>query len=234
MSDRLKIYVGYDSREDIAWQVCRHSILRQCGPDVEIYPLKQTTLREIGLYTRGEDNASTEFSITRFLAPYLGAHDGWTIFVDCDFLFTRDVRDVLQHANREKAVFVVQHDYTPANMIKMDGKQQTVYPRKNWSSFILFNNAHPEVKALTPEVVNTAAPGVLHRFQWLSDDSLIGELPLDWNFLEGEYPVRDKVPAAIHYTNGGPWFPDWQKVDYADLWTVERDRYLASASNGAS
>lgn len=230
MSDRLKIYVGYDSREDIAWQVCRHSILRHCGPDVEIYPLKLTTLREIGLYTRGEDNASTEFSITRFLAPYLGAHDGWTIFVDCDFLFTRDVRDVLQHADREKAVFVVQHNYTPANMIKMDGKQQTVYPRKNWSSFILFNNAHPEVKALTPEVVNTAAPSFLHRFQWLSDDSLIGTLPLDWNFLEGEYPVRDNVPAAVHYTNGGPWFPDWQNVDYAELWIVERDRYLASAS----
>lgn len=228
MSEHLKIYVGYDSREDIAWQVCRHSILRHCDQPVEIYPLKQDTLRELGLYTRGADNATTEFSITRFLTPYLGAHDGWSIFVDCDFLFTRDVYDVLQHASRDKAVFVVQHDYTPANMIKMDGKQQTVYPRKNWSSFILFNNAHPEVKALTPEIVNTAAPAFLHRFQWLSNDNLVGSLPLDWNFLEGEYPLRNDVPAAIHYTNGGPWFEDWQNVGYADLWISERNMYLAA------
>ncbi|MFB2553778.1 glycosyltransferase [Ensifer soli] len=225
MSDHLKIYVGYDSREDIAWQVCRHSILRYSGPAVEVYPLKQAALRELGLYTRGADMAATEFSLTRFLVPYLGAHDGWTIFVDCDFLFTRDVHDVLQHASRDKAIFVVQHDYTPANMVKMDGKPQAVYPRKNWSSFILFNNAHPEVRALTPSVVNTAAPGFLHRFQWLSADSLIGALPLEWNFLEGEYPRRDGTPAAIHYTNGGPWFENWQNVDYADLWITERALY---------
>ncbi len=231
MSDHLKIFVGYDSREDIAWQVCRHSVLRHSGPDVEIYPLKLTTLRELGLYTRGADNASTEFSITRFLTPYLGAHDGWTIFVDCDFLFTRDVRDVLKHASRDKAIYVVQHDYTPANAVKMDGKQQSIYPRKNWSSFILFNNAHPEVKALTPEIVNAAAPAFLHRFQWLSDDNLIGALPLEWNFLEGEYPPRDEAPAAIHYTNGGPWFENWQNVDFAGLWTAERDMYLASAKS---
>lgn len=228
MKNRLKVYVGYDSREDIAWQVCRHSILRHSSSDVEVYPLKQDTLRELGLYTRDADNASTEFSITRFLTPYLGAHDGWTIFVDCDFVFTRDIYEVLNHATPDKAVFVVQHDYTPANAVKMDGKQQSVYPRKNWSSFILFNNAHPDVRALVPEVVNTATPAFLHRFQWVSDDSLIGELPLDWNFLEGEYPRRSDLPAAIHYTNGGPWFENWQNVDYADIWTAERDLYQAS------
>jgi hypothetical protein len=228
-SEKLKIYVGYDSREDIAWQVCRHSIQRHSPADVEIYPLKQTTLRELGLYTRGQDTATTEFSLTRFLTPYLAAHDGWSIFVDCDFLFTSNVRDVLAHASRDKAVHVVQHDYSPANMIKMDGKQQTVYPRKNWSSFILFNNAHPDVKALTPEVVNSREPGYLHRFNWLSDDSLIGSLPLGWNFLEGEYPKPQTVPNAIHYTNGGPWFDNWQNVDFADLWVAERDLYLKSA-----
>jgi lipopolysaccharide biosynthesis glycosyltransferase len=231
MTDHLKVYVGYDSREDIAWQVCRHSILRHADPSVEVYPLKQTTVRELGLYTRKTDAAaSTEFSITRFLTPYLAAHDGWTIFVDCDFLFTIDVREVLKHASRDKAVFVVQHEYTPANTIKMDGKQQTLYPRKNWSSFILFNNAHPEVKALTPEVVNTVAPVFLHRFQWLSDDSLIGALPLRWNFLEGEYPPLDDVPAAIHYTNGGPWFENWQNVEYADLWIAERNLYQSNVA----
>lgn len=227
MTKDLKIYVGWDSREDIAWQVCRHSILRHASRDVEIYPLKQPALRELGLYTRPADTASTEFSLTRFLTPYLSAHDGWSIFVDCDFLFTGDVFAIFDEIEPGKAIYVVQHDYTPANAVKMDGKQQTVYPRKNWSSFMLFDAAHPKVKALTPQVVNAEGPAYLHRFSWL-DDSEIGALPLKWNFLEGEYPKPAEVPTAIHYTNGGPWFENWQDVDFGELWTAERERYLES------
>jgi len=233
MSDDLKIYIGYDSREDIAWQVCRHSILRHVSRPVAVYPLKQALLREIGLYTRPADQASTEFSLTRFLTPYIAAHDGWTIFVDCDFLFTTDVYNVLSNINRQKAVYVVKHDYVPANTIKMDNQVQTAYPRKNWSSFMLFNNAHDEVKRLTPAVVNHESPAYLHRFNWLKDDN-IGELPLTWNFLEGEYTPPETLPGAIHYTNGGPWFEQWQAVNYADLWCAERDRYLASIKQADS
>lgn len=227
MSQKLKIYVGYDSREDIAWQVCRHSIQRHTTGDVEIAPLKQTTLRELNLYTRAADKASTEFSITRFLTPYLAAYDGWSIFVDCDFLFTRDVTEIFDLLDDKKALYCVQHDYTPANMIKMDGKEQTVYPRKNWSSFMAFNGAHPDVKALTPEVVNSESPAYLHRFTWTSDSEL-GELDREWNFLEGEYAKPDQIPMCVHYTNGGPWFDNWQDVDFGDEWRAERDMYLAS------
>ena len=228
MRKNVKIYVGFDSREDIAWQVCRLSLLRHASSIIEICPLKQQALRELGLYTRGPDKASTEFSLTRFLTPYLAAHDGWTIFVDCDFLFTANVLKVLDGTDRSKAVYVVKHDYTPAKTMKMDGRVQTAYPRKNWSSFMLFNNAHPQVKALTPEVVNHESPGFLHRFGWVRNDELIGELPLTWNFLEGEYPKQVQTPNAIHFTNGGPWFSNKQNVDYADLWCAERDRYLAT------
>jgi hypothetical protein len=232
MKQKLKVYVGYDSREDIAWQVCRFSLLRHASGEVEVYPLKQNVLRELGLYTRPADKAATEFSLTRFLTPYLAAHDGWTIFVDCDFLFTTDVMRLLDGADLQKAVYVVKHDYTPANSLKMDAQAQTSYPRKNWSSFILFNNAHPLVKTLTPEVVNSESPAFLHRFNWIPDDALIGELPLGWNFLEGEYPKPKEVPHAIHFTNGGPWFANWQNVDYADLWRRERDQYQSSLRQG--
>jgi lipopolysaccharide biosynthesis glycosyltransferase len=228
MDGKLKIYVGYDSREDIAWQVCRYSILRHASSDVEIYPLKQNHLRELGLYVRSADKAATEFSLTRFLAPYLAAHDGWTLFVDCDFLFTTDVMKILEGTDRNKAIYVVKHDYTPANEMKMDGQTQTSYPRKNWSSCMLFNNAHPLVKGLTPEVINNEAPAYLHRLSWVPDDALIGELPLAWNFLEGEYPKPAALPHAVHFTNGGPWFSNWQNVQFADLWRAERDLYLAS------
>jgi hypothetical protein len=138
------------------------------------------------------------------------------------------VLKVLEGADTAKAVHVVKHAYTPANAVKMDGRAQTTYPRKNWSSFMLFNGAHPAVKALTPEVVNRENPAFLHRFAWIVDDELIGGLPLSWNFLEGEYPQPEKTPNAIHFTNGGPWFADWRHVDYGDLWCAERDLYLAS------
>jgi hypothetical protein len=234
MTKSCKIYVGYDSREDIAWQVCRHSLLRHASRDIEIHPLKQAPLRELGLYNRPVDAmASTEFSLTRFLVPYLGAHDGWTMFVDCDFLYTRDVYELFDGLDETKAVHVVQHDYTPSKTRKMDNKTQTVYPRKNWSSMIVFNGAADCVRALTPGVVNTATPAWLHRFSWVPDDALIGSVPLAWNFLEGEYPKPDEVPAAIHYTNGGPWFEDWKNVDFGDLWLAEEKLYLEKARQAA-
>jgi len=227
MTQTLKVYIGWDSREDIAYQVARHSMQRHASRNIEIYPLRQPCLRELGLYTRGMDNATTEFSLTRFLTPYLAAHDGWSIFVDCDFLISRDITELLDIVDPAKALYCVQHDYTPANMIKMDGKEQTVYPRKNWSSFMAFNGAHPKVQALTPSVVNSESPGYLHRFTWL-DDKDIGALDREWNFLEGEYPKPDQTPMCVHYTNGGPWFDNWQDVDFGDEWRAERDMYLAT------
>jgi lipopolysaccharide biosynthesis glycosyltransferase len=232
MVDRIpaKVFVGYDSREDIAWQVCRHSLVRHSDDNLSVIPLRQPVLRELGLYTRAPDvSASTEFSLTRFLTPHLAAQSGWVVFCDCDFLFTTDVQTVFEGLDPSKALYCVQHDYTPHFQVKMDGKKQAMYPRKNWSSFMVINCDHPDVKALTPEVVNSASPAYLHRFEWIRDESAIGALDLDWNFLEGEYPKPDKTPRVIHYTNGGPWFEEWQNCDYADLWTQERDLYLQSA-----
>ena len=227
---RIKVFVGYDSREDIAWQVCRHSLLRHAGGPIAVYPLKLTTLREVGLYTRPVDaKASTEFSITRFLTPYLADTQGWSMFVDCDFLFTGDVLQVLDGLDPTKAVYCVQHDYSPANMIKMDGKQQHPYPRKNWSSMMLFNGAHKDAQRLTPSLVNSAEPAFLHRFNWVQDEAALGALDLRWNFLEGEYPEPAHVPTAIHYTNGGPWFENWQDVAFGDLWLRERDLYVSTS-----
>lgn len=223
---RPKLFVGYDSREDIAWQVCRHSILRHSSADLSVIPLRQDTLRELGLYTRPLDaTASTEFSLTRFLAPYLAAQSGWVLFCDCDFLFTGDVSEVFEGLDPAKAVYCVQHDYAPTHAVKMDGKHQTVYPRKNWSSFMLFNCDHPDVQALVPAVVNSAPPAYLHRFEWIKDQSHIGALDLQWNFLAGEYPAPSDTPRVIHYTNGGPWFDNWQDCDFAAEWLHERDLY---------
>lgn len=218
----IPVYVGYDSREDIAYQVCKHSIVRR-EPGATVKPLKQKEMRDSGLYTREIDKlASTEFTFTRFFIPYLQNYQGWAVFCDCDFLWTVPTTDLKQYCDPNKAVVVVQHDYTPAEGVKMDGQKQTVYPRKNWSSMVLWNCAHPKNKILTPELLNKETGAFLHRFQWLDDED-IGSLPHNYNWLVGWYKEpKDGVPKILHWTEGGPWFVDnYFDCEYADLWKKE-------------
>ena len=220
----FRVFIGWDSREDIAYQVARHSLLRQASIPVEVIPIKLNDLVDKGLYTREIDPlASTEFTYSRFLTPHLAGFDGWALFCDCDFLYFGDVADLVQYQKPEHAVACVKHDYTPKETTKMDGQAQTVYPRKNWSSFMLFNCAHPSTKQLTVEAVNSQTGAYLHRMQWAADDE-IGEIPTEWNWLEGwnEKPATG-TPNAVHYTRGGPWFDNWQDVDYADQWRAEAE-----------
>lgn len=130
-------------------------------------------------------------------------------------------------------MYCVQHDYTPKDTVKMDGKPQSAYPRKNWSSLMLFNCDHPSVKTLTPEVVNTQTGAYLHRMQWAKDED-IGSLPVTWNWLEGwnEKPAQG-TPNVVHFTRGGPWFSEWQNVDYGDLWLKEEATLKRASSNAA-
>ncbi len=215
----LRIFVGWDSREDIAYQVCKRSIENHTSVPVDIRPIKQFELRGQGVYTRQRDQlSSTEFSFTRFLTPYLAGYTGWAVFVDCDFLFRGDIAGLLDYADGAKACFVVKHDYWPTETVKMDNQPQHQYPRKNWSSFMFINCAHPQVKTLTPSVVNARTGMYLHRFEWL-DDEVIGNLPNAWNYLEGWHTKDDcPNPLAVHFTRGGPWFADYKNVEYANEW----------------
>lgn len=225
MSEKIKVFVGYDSKQDISdrlrtnnnapYQVCRRSILNY-NENVKVIPLKLSSLRELGLYYRTEDTAaSTEFTYSRFLVPFLSSYKGISIFCDSDFLWNCDITSVLDYLDKNYSVMCVQHDYTPKAETKMDGHLQTVYPRKNWSSLMVFNCAHQDCKNLTVDKVNTATPAYLHRMLWAQDDN-IGALPLEYNWLEGEYEA-DKNPKVIHYTNGGPWHLTWNG-DYSDNW----------------
>ncbi len=225
------IYIGWDSREDIAYQVCRHSLLGAATVPVSIQRLVRQDLRNQGLYHRDEDPlASTEFTYTRFLVPHLAGYQGWALFCDCDFLWLGDVKELLALVDDRYAVMCVHHDHRPPEKIKMDGQIQTVYPRKNWSSLILYNCGHAANRALTPEVVSHETGAFLHRFQWLDDD-LIGAVPETWNWLEGwcRKPAQG-TPKVVHFTRGGPWFAEWQDVDYGDLWLAEKARFEDAAA----
>ncbi len=214
----LKVFIGWDSRETDAYNVCVKSLQEHASQELEIVPIVRESLIEIGEYYRPQPEAgSVEFTYTRFLTPYLADYNGWALFIDCDFLFTKDVAELFAMADDEYALMCVKHDYVPKNAVKMDGQKQVSYPRKNWSSCILWNCGHPSNKALTKDIVSEESGAFLHRFQFLKDEE-IGELPLEWNWLEGEYDKPETPPAVIHFTNGGPWFENWQDVDYAELW----------------
>lgn len=114
---------GYDSREQDAYDVCEYTIKETAtNPDnIRIFPLVQNELREKGLYKRPvNEPASTEFAFTRFLVPHLCNYRGLAVFVDCDFLFTRDIQDLFYEWENMYAVSVVKHNYTPKASIKMD------------------------------------------------------------------------------------------------------------------
>lgn len=225
----LSVFIGYDAREDIAWQVCAHSILSRTNPaQINIVKLEQQDLRNRKLYWREVDLlAATDFSLTRFLTPYLAGFKGFAIFVDCDFLFLTDIQSVLSEIDTTKAVSVVQHNYRPVETIKMDQRKQLLYPRKNWSSFMVFNCEHPANQKLTPEAVNSAAPLYLHGLEWLQDDE-IGSVDKGWNYLEGWYPNTYDQLKAVHYTRGGPWFEHMRHCDFANLWLDEKNKLQQS------
>ena len=219
----MKVFVGYDTREDIAYQVCKHS-LEARNKDVEVRPLKQNELRDQGWYTRPIDKlASTEFTFTRFLVPELSNFDGWALFCDSDIIFIEDIKELFNQADDKYAVMCAQHDYTPKEGIKMDGQTQTVYPRKNWSSVVLFNCGHPSNRKLDLNLVNNPliTGAYLHRFSWL-DDSEIGQISHEWNWLTDWYEEgKDGTPKALHYTEGGPWFENYRNCDWHVTWKKE-------------
>jgi hypothetical protein len=217
----LQIYIGYDPKEAVAYHTLAHSLLRHSSIPLTIAPLMQSQLK--GLYTRPRGpTESTEFSLTRFLVPVLSQFRGWSLFMDCDMLCRTDVAELLANAERasDKAVLVCKHDYTPGPTRKFLNQVQTVYPRKNWSSVMFFNNAR--CTALTAAYVNSATGLELQRFNWMQD-ALIGELPLEWNWLVGEYQHNPNA-KIVHYTIGGPYFDEYRSCDYAEEWFEENRR----------
>tara|TARA_B110000116_G_scaffold258419_1_gene259543 strand:+ start:626 stop:1330 length:705 start_codon:yes stop_codon:yes gene_type:complete len=228
----LVFYIGYDAKEDIAYRVCKQSLINKSTISISVKSLKLYELISKNFYTRSIDPlASTEFTYSRFLIPTLMNYNGWAVFCDCDFLFFEDISLLFNSLDDNKALYCVQHDYTPKEKHKMDGQKQSIYPRKNWSSFMVFNCSHPSNKKLTKEIVNAESGSFLHQLRWL-DDSEIGSLDERWNWLEGWTSNHNKLkPFAVHFTRGGPWFEEWQDVEFAKEWNRERDKYLLKKFN---
>ena len=214
----IRIFIGFDARETVAWHVLTHSIMARSSQPVSFVPLALQNLK--GVFTRERNPLqSTDFAFTRFLTPYLSGYEGWSIFMDCDMLVRDDIAKLWDARDDRYAVMCVKHDHRPSETVKFHNEKQTAYAKKNWSSVMLFNNA--KCRALTPEFVNTASGLELHQFKWLPGDDLIGELPVRWNYLVGSTEgVPD--PGNVHFTVGGPYFKEFARCEYADDWFREQ------------
>jgi len=219
----INLYVGYDEREAIAYHVFCHSVIKNTSIPVKITPLVLSQLKE---FNETHQDRSNDFVYSRFLTPYLNEFDGWAIFADGDMICQADLKELIGMADPNKALMVVKHDYQTKASIKYLGNINENYPRKNWSSVILWNCSHPKHKILTPEFVSNQTGKFLHRFSWL-DDNDIGELPVAWNWLACEYEKNTEA-KLIHYTLGTPCFKDFRDTDMAEIWYD----YYESAKKG--
>lgn len=218
----IRVFIGYDPREAVAYNVLAHSIHVRASEPVSIAPLMLSQLKSV-LTRERHPLQSTDFSFSRFLTPHLSGYTGWSVFMDCDMLVLRDISELWKLRDDRYAVMVVKHDHVPKESVKFLGQLQSKYEKKNWSSVMLFNNAR--CRALEPDYVNRASGLELHQFKWLESDELIGALPDAWNHLVGYNPPRRDV-ALVHYTLGGPYFPEYADCEYAEAWRAERDALL--------
>lgn len=224
----LDVFIGYDPQEVVAYHVLCQSILEHTSWPVRFTPVDLASLAEV--FRRPPVSAqSTAFSFSRFLTPYLSGYRGWSLFIDCDMLARADLVELFALADDRYAVMVCQHDYTPKDTVKFLNHSQARYAKKNWSSVMLLNNARCE--ALTPQYVEQASGLDLHQFNWLADQADIGQLPLEWNWLVGEYPYSPDARLA-HFTCGGPYFAGYESSDYADEWRAAQARAMAAAGRG--
>lgn len=190
----LKVFIGYDARQPVSYNVLQHSIISRSSQPVSITPLvlNQLPLKRQGL---------TPFTYSRFLVPYLNGFEGWALFLDADMLVLDDIAKLFEMADDRYSVMVVKNEH-----------------RFEWSSVMLFNCA--KCKILQPAYIETADN--LHGLGWANPDE-IGGLPEEWNHLVGYDKPRDDA-KLVHYTQGTPCFIETNTCEYADAWNQDYKR----------
>lgn len=217
MIDPIRIFVGYDAREAVAYHVCCQSIITRASRPLAIYPLALHLFdRE---YREKHTDGTNAFIYSRFLIPWLCHWQGHAIFLDGDMIVRDDIAELWNMRRGDKGVQCVQHDYKTKYPVKYLGNANRDYPRKNWSSVMIFNCGFYPNRVLTPEFVESKDGAYLHRMGWLTDDQ-IDPLPPIWNHLTMEFD-RNDMAQLLHYTIGIPAFPEYAEQEGADEWRAE-------------
>lgn len=213
----IHVAIGFDPREAVAYHVCANSLIRHSSQPLAIMPLALGTL---GSYAETHKDGSNQFIYSRFLVPHLMNYQGWALFIDGDMLLRADIAELWALRDESKAVMCVHHDYKTKATTKYLGSANADYPRKNWSSVVLWNCGHAANRSITPDFVMKATGAQLHRFTWL-DDSLVGEIPKVWNWLPDEFGANADA-KLLHWTLGTPCFHEYAHVPMASEWHREK------------
>lgn len=217
MKELIPVFIGYDPREAIAFHTCANSIIRNSSRPVSIIPVALNLFKD---YTETHNDGSNQFIYSRFLVPHLMHYQGWAIFIDGDMIVRGDIAELWSYKDIAKDVMVVKHDYKTKMKEKYLGAKNEDYPRKNWSSVILWNCSSFPNRKLTPEFVQQSTGSFLHRFSWI-EDKRIGELPKEWNWLPDEYGPNENA-KLLHYTLGTPCFHEFATTPMGEEWHRER------------
>jgi hypothetical protein len=206
----IRLFTGFDKREAVGWHVFAQSVIEKTSEPVSIVPLS----------AGGRDGSNT-FTYSRFLVPYFCDFQGWAIWADgADMVLAADLSELWAFRQAWYAAQVVKHEYTTKHPRKYRGTEMESanydYPRKNWSSLILWDCGHYMNRVLTPDFVASHDGAFLHRFGWLQDDR-IGELPPVWNWLIDEYGANSRA-KLLHFTAGIPSIKAYAKSPHAQLW----------------
>ncbi len=213
----IRLFIGYDPREAVVYHVCVNSIVRRASQPVAVTPL---ALKNLAGYVERHRDGSNQFTYSRFLVPHLMDWGGWALYIDGDMLLRTDIAELWGLRDEGKALLCVQHDYRTRLREKYLGAKNENYPRKNWSSVMLWNCAHPANRFLTPDFVQKATGAELHRFTWLADH-LVGALPIEWNWLPDELGPNPQA-KLLHWTLGAPCFEEFANAAMAEDWHEER------------
>ena len=226
MSKLLNIFIGFDQKEAIAYHTFVQSLIEKSSVPLSIIPLAENNLN---FYNESHSDGTNKFTYSRFLIPYLMDYNGWAIFVDGDMVCLSDIKELISYFDPKYAVSVVKHDYKTKQKLKYFGQKNEDYPRKNWSSVIIWNCSHPKNRQLNPSFINNKEGSFLHRFKWLNDQE-IGDLPKSWNWLAIEYPEKDNL-KLIHYTLGTPCFKDYANTSLSEFWKKAYQNLLDGFEN---
>lgn len=214
----MRIFAGYDAGESDGFHVFMQSIMDTTSIPVSVTPLH---LPMLNFYRDTNNPGTNAFIQSRFLIPFMCEYQGFAVFMDgADMLVRSDLAELKKLIDPMMAVQVVKHDYKTKHERKyidtaLENKNLD-YPRKNWSSLMIINCGHYAWRKITPEHIETCEPKSLHRFEFI-DDRYIGELPMEWNWLVGEYAYNQKAKLA-HYTLGIPSFDHYKNCDYSQEW----------------
>lgn len=215
----IRLTVGFDQREAVAYHTFVQSVVDCTSQPVAITPL---VLSALPGYQETHKDGSNTFIYSRFLTPWLMDYKGWAIFADGDMICRTDLNELWGLRDERFAVMVVKHDYQTKAARKYLGNKNENYPRKNWSSLVLWNCGHEKNKILTPDFVMGQTGAFLHRFSWLGDSD-VGDLPKEWNWLAIEYAENSRA-NLVHYTLGTPCFREYRQSDMASYWRESANR----------